>query len=185
MQVEWSGEVIPVVGMKKEADIMNSTQIATVRAHVAAVSKLLLGDKILKPSLMIIAGEDLTLPDRLEYARVTAETDIDIVYLTFAIDADGEPVMTGITVFLPRDGISYAWTGCRLSLLPGQARAVLDPQDNMRGHFRILPGEIVQVNSKPAALARGAVRAAHRLAALVRNGVDLTGQVVLNDFVIA
>ena len=175
--------MIPVVGMKQEADIMNNTQIATVRAHVAAVSKLLLCDKVMKPSLAILAGEELSLPGRLEFARMTAETNIDVVYLAFAIDADGEPVMKGITVFLPRDGICYTWTGCRLSLLPGQTRAVLDPQDNMRGHFRILPGEIVQVNSKPAALARGAERAGQRLAEMVRNGVDLTGQVVRNDFV--
>lgn len=39
----------------------------------------------------------------------------------------------------------------------------------------------MQVDSKPAALALGAERAAQRLAALVRDGVDLTGQVVVND----
>lgn len=172
--------------MKREAPIMNTAQVATVRAHVAAVSKLLLGGKILKPSLAILAGEELLLPSRLEFAQMTNETNktnVDIFYLAFAIDADGEPMMTGITVFLPRDGTCYAWTGCRPSLLPGQARAVLGPQDNIRGHFRILPGEVVQVNNKPAAPARGAERASQRLAAMVRNGVDLTGQVVMSDFV--
>lgn len=106
---------------------MNSTQIAIVRAHVAAVSKLLLGDKVMQPSLTIIAGDELSPLGRLEFGRVAAETSVDMIYLAFATNADDEPVMTGITAFLPRDGRCYSWTGCRLSLLPGQTRAVLDP----------------------------------------------------------
>jgi len=56
------------------------------------------------------------------------------------------------------------------------------PRDEVRGHFRILPGEIVQVASKPKALASGVDRAARRLATLVRDGVAVDKQVVLHEW---
>ena len=53
--------MIPVVGMKQGRQTMNPDQTAHVRAHVAAVSKLLLGNKIMNPGLMIMAGDPLEL----------------------------------------------------------------------------------------------------------------------------
>lgn len=161
---------------------MNSTQIAHIRAHLAGVAKLLLGDKMMKPSLSIIAGEPLDAAGRLKLAEMGAETGIDIVHLPFAIDADGIPVMTGINIVLPRDLFCFIQSDCRLSLMAGQARAVIMPRDEVRGHFRILPGEIVQVASKPKALASGVDRAARRLATLVRDGVAVDKQVVLHEW---
>lgn len=170
-----------MVGMKKEAQLMNTAQVATVRAHVAAVSKLLLGTKTMKPSLAIFAGEELDPIKRLELAQAVADGGVDLIHLGFAVDPTGEAVMTDITVFLPRDTLCYSWRECRLSLPAGQTRAVIMGPEGMPSHFRILPGEIVQVNGTPKALERGVDRAAQRLAALVRDGVDLTGQVVLDD----
>jgi hypothetical protein len=53
---------------------------------------------------------------------MAVETDIDIVHLEFAIDADGLPEMTGISLVLPREPICFIQSECRLSLLSGQAR---------------------------------------------------------------
>ena len=160
---------------------MNPDQIAHVRAHVAAVSKLLLGDKVMSPSLMILAGDPLNPPVRLEFSRTAVESRVDLIYLEFVVDDAGVPLMTAIDLFLPRDTICYAWTGCRLSLLPGNPRAVIAPKDEVRGHFKVLPGEVVQVRNKRAALAAGVDRAAERIAALVRSGINLEGQVVLHE----
>jgi hypothetical protein len=160
---------------------MNPVQTAHVRAHVAAVSKLLLGDKVMSPSLMILAGDSLNPLVRLEFGRTAVESRVDLIYLAFVVDEAGVPVMTAIDLFLPRDTICYAWTGCRLSLLPAQSRAVIAPKDEVRGHFKVLPGEVVQVRSKPGPLAAGVNRAAERIAALVRSGVNLEGQVVLRE----
>lgn len=162
---------------------MNSTQVAHVRKHVAAVTRLLLGRKVIEPTLAILGGVPLTPEDRIETGRMAADCRADLIHLAFTIDEAGTPVMGEITVFLPRGALCYSWAGCRLSLLPDKRCAVIDPQFTMAGHLRVLAGELVQVNSKPAALDRGAERAAARLAALVRDGVDLSEQAALNDLI--
>ncbi len=162
---------------------MNPDQTAHVRAHVAAVSKLLLGNKIMNPGLMILAGDPLDHSQQVAFGRTAVEAQVDLVYLEFAIGEDDIPVMTGITVMLPRDTICYVSTGCRLSLVPGKARAVIAPQDEAQSHFRVLPGEIVQVRGRPASLGAGCNRATAKLAVLVRDGVDVAGQVALRDHV--
>lgn len=161
---------------------MTPDQIAHVRAHVAAVSKLLLGNKTMNPSLMIVAGEPLNPVSQLEIGSAMAEAKIDLVYLEFTIGEGNVPVMTGIDVMLPHDTVCYVSTGCRLSLLPGKARAVILPQDRADFHFKVLSGEIVQVRGRPGALASGCDRAAAKLCALVRGGVDVEGQVALQTW---
>ncbi|BBD00395.1 hypothetical protein YGS_C1P1650 [Sphingobium sp. YG1] len=59
----------------------------------------------------------------------------------------------------------------------GSRSARLLPREGTRGHFQILPSEIVQRDSKPAGLLNGIDRAASHLRQLVRNGVDVTDQV--------
>jgi len=107
----------------------------------------------------------------------------DLIHLAFTIDKAGRPVMGEITVFMTPGAICYSWAGCRLSLLPDERCAVIDPQLTMAGHLRVLAGAFVRVNSKPAALDRGAERAAARLAALMRDGVDVSGQAALNGLI--
>ena len=158
---------------------MTPDQTAQVRAHVAAVAKLVLCDKVIKPSMSIIAGEPLDTLGRLKLGEMATATQIDIIHLEFAIDGDGDPVMTGINLALPREMFCFTWSDCKLSLLPGQTRAVIAPKEEVPGHFKILPGEIVQVKSKPHALTAGIARATQRLTALVRDGVDVDKQVVL------
>jgi hypothetical protein len=162
---------------------MNPVQTAHVRAHVAAVSKLLLGNKIMNPGLMIMAGEPLDPHQRIAFGRTAVEAQVDLIYLEFAVGEDDIPVMTGITVMLPRDTICYVSTGCRLSVVLGKARAVIVPQDGAASYFKVLPGEIVQVRGRPASLAAGCDRAAAKLAMLVCDGVDVARQVTLRDHV--
>ena len=162
---------------------MNPDQTAHVRAHVAAVSKLLLGNKIMNPGLMIVAGDPLDHSQQIAFGRTAVEAQVDLIYLEFAVGEDDVPVMTGITVMLPRDTVCYVSTRCRLSLIPGKARAVIVPQDGAQSHFKVLPGEIVQVRGRPASLVAGCDRAATKLAVLVRDGADVTGQVTLRDHV--
>ena len=104
-------------------------------------------------------------------------------YLEFAVGEDDVPVMTGITVMLPRDTVCYVSTGCRLSLASGKARAVIVPQGGANSHFKVLAGEILQVRGLSASLAAGCDRATAKLAVLVRDGVDVAGQVVLRHHV--
>ena len=161
---------------------MTPDQTAHVRAHVAAVSKLLLGNKTMNPGLIIMAGDPLTLSNRIEFGRTAVEAQVDLVYLEFTIGEDGAPVMTGIIVMLPRDTFCYVSTGCRLSLVLGRVRAVIVPQDGADSHFKVLAGEILQVRSRPASLEAGCDRAAAKLAMLVRDGTDLGNQVVLQTW---
>lgn len=161
---------------------MTPNQTAHVRAHVAAVSKLLLGDKTMNPGLMIMAGDPLDPFQRIAFGRTAVEAQVDLVYLEFTIGDDDVPVMTGINLMLPRDTICHAWTGCRLSLVPGKPRAVIVPKEGANFHFKALAGEILQVRGRPESLASGCNRAVAKLAVLVRDGVDLRNQVVLQTW---
>ena len=161
---------------------MTPDQTAHVRAHVAAVSKLLLANKTMNPGLMILAGDPLDPSQRIAFGRTAVEAQVDLVYLEFTISDDGVPGMTGMNLMLPRDTICHAWTGCRLSLVPGKTRAVIVPKEGANFHFKALAGEILQVRGRSASLASGRDRAATKLAALVRDGVDLTNQVVLQTW---
>ncbi len=161
---------------------MNPDQTAHVRAHVAAVSKLLLVNKIMNPGLMILAGDPLDQFQQIAFGRTAVEAQVDLVYLEFAIDEGDVPVMTGITVMLPRDTICYVSTGCRLSLVPGKVRAVIVPQDGAASYFKVLPGEIVQVRGRPGSLAAGCDRADAKLAVLVRDGAEVGSQVNLQTW---
>ena len=161
---------------------MTSDQTVHVHAHLAAVSKLLLGNKTMKPGLMILAGDPLSPPNRIKFGCTAVEAQVDLVYLEFTIGKDDLPVMTGINVMLPRDNVCYASTGCRLTLLPGMARAVLMARDGADYHFKVLAGEILQVRGRPASLMSGCNHAATKLATLVRDGVDVQNQVVLQTW---
>lgn len=143
-------EVIPVVGMKTgRIDQMNAAQTSTVEAHVRTLIRLLLGDKPMKPGLSFVAGQQLALAGRVEIAEMATASQIDVVYLAFRIDDAGVPVLADIAVFLPRDRVCCSWTGCVPTLAPGKERAAL-VSPNYQGYFSILPGEIVQRQTRAA-----------------------------------
>lgn len=131
---------------------------------------------------MIMAGDPLNPFQRIAFGRTAVEAQVDLVYLEFTIGDDDAPVMTGINLLLPRDTICHAWTGCRLSLVPGKPRAVIVPSEGANFHFKALAGEILQVRGRPESLAGGCDRADAKLAVLVRDGVDLRNQVVLQTW---
>nr|WP_314472535.1 hypothetical protein [uncultured Sphingomonas sp.] len=62
---------------------------------------------------------------------------------------------------------------------------MLLPKPNVRGHFRLAPGELMHVDRKPADIEDGVVRATARLAQLVERGVDLDGRAIINTYPVA
>lgn len=164
---------------------MNFDQTECIRAHVAAVSRLLLGNKKMGSGVMIMAGGSFGPLARLELARIAVESQVDIVYLSFDLGEGGIPVMTGINLLLPRGAVCHISANCCLSLLPGRAVAVIVPRQGGSFHYKALSDEILQVRGRPESLSTGFQRAATKLAALVRNGVDVAQQVVIHDHIAA
>jgi hypothetical protein len=180
--VEGGGTVIPRLGMKKEGNPHEQNpgrshprpcrrrQQVTARRQDDEARSVDPRGRAARCRRSTLSGE------------MAVETDIDTVHLEFAIDADGLPEMTGINLVLPRKPICFIQSECRLSLLSGQDSAMIMPQDHVRGHFKILPGEIFQAASKPSALSRGISRETQRLATLVRDGVEVDKQVILHEW---
>jgi hypothetical protein len=59
---------------------------------------------------------------------------------------------------------------------------VIVPKEGANFHFKALAGEILQVRGRPESLAGGCDRAVAKLAVLVRDGVDLRNQIVLQTW---
>ena len=170
-----------MVGTKIGKNQMTNT--AAARANLAAVSKMLLGNRTLRPSAALLAGERLDQLARLRLGQMACDAQADLVHLTFEEQA-GETVMTDISIFVPRDRICFSHPGCRLWLSPTGSRALLLPQPHVRGSFRLAPGEIIHLPFKPADVdaEQGIARAEARLRRLVERGVDVAGRVVINDW---
>jgi len=97
---------------------MTPDQTAHVRAHVAAVSKLLLGNKTMNPGLMILAGDPLSPLNRIEFGRTAVEAQVDLVYMEFAIGETGVLVMTGMKKMLRPNGSAAMVFGHRVAAEP-------------------------------------------------------------------
>lgn len=122
---------------------------ATFEAAVTrAVVRLLLGTRKLKPGVAITAGDPLDIEGRIRLGRHAVDADTDLVHLEYLTGPN--PALTGVTLFLPRDGRFHIQTGCRLWLSHSGNRGVIVPQPHVRGHFRLAPGELVHVDRKPA-----------------------------------
>ena len=156
-------------------------QNAVIRAHVAAVSSMLLGNRRLRPSAVLLGGDRLDPLARLNIGRSACDAQTDIVHLGFDEQADGA-ALTDISIFVPRDRICWSHLGCQLWLSKTGARALLLPQPHVRGSFRLAPGEIIHLGFKPLDSEEGIARADVRLRRLVERGVDLAGRVVVNDW---
>ena len=127
---------------------MNDQQSTVIDNHVRTMMKLLLGDKPAKPALAFFAGPEVDLSMRMNLSSIGTDTQIDIVYFAFRIDDDGLPLLADIEVFLPRDRACFGWTGCILTTVPGQSRAVL-VSPSYSGYFSILQDEILQHPKRP------------------------------------
>ncbi|WCP73511.1 hypothetical protein [Sphingomonas hankookensis] len=117
-------------------------------AVTRAVVKLLLGTRKLKPGVAITGGDPLEIEDQIKMGRHAVETDADVLHLEYRTGSNS--ALTGITMFLPRDGRCHIQSGCRLWVSKAGNRGLILPQDHVRGHFRLAPREIVHIDGKPA-----------------------------------
>jgi hypothetical protein len=175
--------VVPDPGMKIRKNIMtNKTDI--VRHHVEAVTKMLLGNRTLKPGAMIIAGEVTSSDGTIALGQMAMALGKDIVFLAFGDTATGYGLIDIATAAV-RGGICHVQAGCHLYLPKAGTRAMILPQPHVRGHFRLSPGELIQIDRKPADVEDGVARATARLARLVAQGVDLDGRAVIKTYPLA
>lgn len=159
--------------------MINDTAI--MRAHVAAVSVLLLGNRRLKPSAGLLAGDRLDPLARLNIGQMACDAQTDLVHIGFEEQA-GVTAMTDITIFVPRDRICWSHLGRRLWLSKSGTRALLLPQPHVRGSFRLAPGEVIHLGFKPLDIEEGVARADACLRRLVERGVDLADRVAIHDW---
>lgn len=152
-----------------------------IRRHCAAVIKMLLGGKPMDSGTAVCGGTPMNFDARLSTASMASEANTDVVHLAFADKPDGTYGLTEITTVLPRDRISLIATDCRLWISRSGARAVIVPNSSVRGHFRMIPSELIHIDGKPANLEAGYARAEAMLAKLTRSRVDLRGQAELHD----
>ena len=172
--------VVPDPGMKIRKNTMtDKTEI--VRRHVEAVTQMLLGNRTLMPGAMIVAGEVTGGDGPIILAQMAKAVSKDIVFLAFGDTASGYALVE-ITIVAKRNGICHVQPGCRLYLSPAGARALILPQPHVRGHFRLAPGELIQIERKPDDIANGVTRAEARLAKLANSGVELGGRAAVNTY---
>ncbi len=160
---------------------MTVQRIETVRRHVAAVTQMLLCNRTMKPGAAIIASDALGIEGRLALAHQANISGHDLVYLHFGDTPIGYG-LTNISIVVARDGICLGQTDCRLYLPKAGARAMILPQDHVRGLFRLSPGELLHIDRKPADAEDGIARAHTRLAKLVARGVTVGGGADINTY---
>ncbi len=152
---------------------------AIMSRYVHGITRMLLGDQTLQPGLAITAGQVLTPAGVARPAKLAHDSQTDLIHLDFAIDGD-TATLNDIIIAAPRDNGCFVYTRCRLAQIRSKRHAVILPQAAARGHFHILPNEIVHMPNKPIKLtAEGMAFAARRLDRLVRDGVRASGQVDL------
>lgn len=156
---------------------MADATTAVIRRHVEAITHMLIGDKPLEPGLAITAGQTLQPHGIAELDRAAVLSDMDLIHLDFTVE-DKRAILNGILVVAPRGSRCFVYTDCFLSQAPGTRHAVILPADGARGHFKILPGEIVHMPHKPQELLdEGLCFADERLQTLVRDGVQVDRQI--------
>jgi len=110
-------EVVPDPGMKLEKNTMTTDETAIVCRHTEAVTKMLIGNRIMKPGAAILVGEHGGIEGRMRLAAYADAVGIDLVFLNFADTAEGYRL--DISVVAPRGGICHGQTDCQLYLSMG------------------------------------------------------------------
>lgn len=163
-------------------DLDYAAKMAITRPHVEAAIRMLLGKKALKPSLAFVGGDQLDALGRLELCRLATDSNVDLIQLEFAPEADNSYAFTGISIAVRREGVTYFFGNCQLSLPAGSRRAVIMANDARQGHFVVSPREIVHLKTKPrAALESGLEPAREKLLRLGRRGIDITAQAAVRE----
>jgi hypothetical protein len=140
---------------------VTESSTAIIHAHVAAVSKLLLGKAVMKPGVAITAGDPLGESQERNVAGMAHASQTDVIHLEFATNDAGGFGMVGICVFVPRDHVCYTYRDCRLWLGEGKSRALILPIAAARGHFRLAPCELIHIDGKPCGSPDDGVARAH------------------------
>ncbi len=153
------------------------SEVDICKRHVRAVTRMMLGRKVLQPGVALLAGGTVDLAKRLELARLARDSYCDLIHLTFN-HVDGGYQMTGIDICAPRNIAVYTYPDCRLSMIGN--RAVIMPPVGGRGHFVLTPRELIHKPAKPDMWEAGIEHAEHRLRQLVDQGVNIDGQIALH-----
>lgn len=157
-------------------------QNTAMKAHLAAVSKLLLGNAVLKPGVSITAGGPLDQLQKFDLGRMASQSQTDVIHLEFATNDSGNFGMVGICIFVPRDHICYMFSDCQLWLGQAKGRALILPRPEARGHFRMGPGELIHVEGKPSDVPEsGVLRAHQRMSEIIKRGACMKRQVWIDD----
>lgn len=141
-----------------------SRELEITKRHVEAVTHMLLGQKMIRPGVAIVAGERLDTGKRLGLGRMARQSDHDIIYLSFE-HTDCGYRMVDITIAAPRDVAVYSYPSCRLSTIG--KRTIIMPPNHVRGHFVLEPGKLIHKPAKPDRWRDGISLAQQRLAELV------------------
>ncbi len=142
---------------------------ALVMKHVTAVTRLLLGDKGIQPSVAILGIEPLDDTGRRGLAHMAAASQTDIVALEFGPLANGRVEIVGVNVVVERDGRTFFQSDCRLWKNDNGRRGIILPKLGSRGHFRLTPQKILHIDGEPVANSEvGVERASNWLRARVR-----------------
>ncbi|RDE05972.1 hypothetical protein [Sphingomonas aracearum] len=132
-------------------------------------------------ALGVTTAEAVALIDHGQMAQALGK---DIIFIACG-DTETGYGLTEVMIAAVRNGICHVQSGCSLYLPKAGARAVILPQPHVRGHFRLAPGELIQIDRKPADVEDGVARAGARMARLVAHGVDLDGRAVINTYPLA
>lgn len=163
-------------------NIVTDLNTASMKAHLAAVTKLLLSSAVLKPGVTLTAGGPLDHDQKVEVGRMASLSQTDVIHLEFATNDAGSFGMVGICVFAPREQICYIFSDCQLHLAQGKSRAVILPRPEARGHFRLAPRELIHVDGKPSdASEEGILRAHARMRQLIERGACMNRQVRIEE----
>lgn len=124
---------------------------AAIRAHVEAVTVLLLGQERMKQGLVICGGGPLDMAGIAELATMAQASQTDVVFLSFEETGNGAVRMTDISLIVPRDHQCFVQRGCKFWLSRNTKRGLILPRAESRGHFVAEAGEMVHIDGKPSA----------------------------------
>lgn len=158
----------PDAGMKQGGKMMTMTYDEFETACTKAIARLLLGNHKLKPGVVLTGGGRLDLNGKIRLGQHARASETDVLHLEYGPGEDGRHTLAGMVVFMVRGGICHIQSDCRLFLPKAASRAVVLPQPDARGYFRLAPDEILHIDGKPAGrvtdgIARADVWLAHQL----------------------
>ena len=165
----------------------NSTATtAIIRAHVEAVTKMLLGNAKMKPGVAITGGDTLDRKQQTRFAQMAAASATDLIHLEFREDPTGTYGLSGICVIVPRENGCYVYSGCKLWVGEGHDGARILPQPEVRGHFRLLSDELLHIDGKPSqSVECGVNLAQERIMHLMDARTSVTGQAAIHELQIS